>query len=96
MPFFRAMKNAQPLECRVPESGTRQLPDPPRTGCRATQSSGRYFELNDYREEAGGPRTESLERETDIKMRSGRDTVATRTGTRTGGGVKECNPALAA
>ena len=34
MPFFRVLKNAQPLECRFPGGGKRQLPDLPRIRCR--------------------------------------------------------------
>ena len=39
MPFFRAMKNTKPIECRFPRSGKRQLSDLPRTRCRETRST---------------------------------------------------------
>ncbi len=69
MPCFRAMKNGQPLECRIPGSGMRRLPDLPRTRCRETQSTEELIRIEGYKAEEGGPRTESDERNTDVKMR---------------------------
>ena len=96
MPCFRAMKNGQPLERRIPGSGMRRLPDLPRTRCRETQSIEEPIWNEGYKAEEGGPRTESDERNTEVKTRLGGNAVMTKTGTKTGGGVTECNPALAA
>ncbi len=69
MAFSRAEKNAQPIECRFPGTGKRQLPDLPRTRCRETQSTEELIRIEGYKSEEGGPRTESEERNTDVKMR---------------------------
>lgn len=61
MPLFWAMKNAQPLECRVPGGGIRQQSDLPRTRCREIQSTEKLFQIENYKAEEGGPRTESDE-----------------------------------